>query len=76
MLLTCILIIISIAPPTYSFIPGLKRSFSANLSHRSLPFFFETNYMDSPDCSLLLLSISVFLLLSFSAFSCWFHAVD
>jgi len=40
MLLTFILIrpIISIPSPLHSFIPGLKRSFSANPSHRSLPF--------------------------------------
>ena len=29
---------------------------------------FRTDYMDSPDCLLILLSISVFLLFSFSAF--------
>jgi len=40
MLLTVIglLIIISIPSPTHSFIPGLKPSFSANLSYRSLSF--------------------------------------
>ena len=38
MLLTFILIIISIPSPLHSFIPGLKPSFSANSSHRSLPF--------------------------------------
>jgi len=36
MLLRVILIIISIPSPTHSFIPGLKPSFSANPSHRSL----------------------------------------
>ena len=41
-----ILIIISISSPPHSFIP----SFSANPSHRSLPFFFRNDYMDSPDC--------------------------
>jgi len=33
-----ILIIISFPSPTYSFIPGLKPSFSANPSHRCLTF--------------------------------------
>ena len=37
MLLTVILII-SFLSPTHSFIPGLKPSFSANPSHRSLSF--------------------------------------
>ena len=44
-----ILIVISIPPP-HSFIPGLKPYFSANHSHRSLPFFCRTDHMDSPDC--------------------------
>jgi len=44
--LTVILIIISFPSPTLSFIPGLKPSFSANLSHCSLSFFvFRTDYM-------------------------------
>ena len=40
MLLTFIfiIIIISMPSPTHSFIPGLKPSFSANPSHRSLSF--------------------------------------
>ena len=47
--------------PTHSFIPGLKPSFSANPFHRSPSFFFfRIHYMDSPNCLLLLLSISVF----------------
>ena len=38
--------------------------------HRSLSFFsFRFHYMDFPDCLLLLLSISVFLLFSFSVFT-------
>ena len=41
MLLTFILIIISTSSPPHSFIPGLKRSFSANPSHRSLPFLLR-----------------------------------
>jgi len=51
----------SITP--HSFIPGLK---PANPSHHSLPFFFfRTDHIDSPDCLLLLLSISVFNFLFF-----------
>jgi len=38
MLQTVIFIIISFPSPTHSFIPGLKPSFSANPSHRSLSF--------------------------------------
>jgi len=46
MLPTVILIIISFPSPTHSFTPGLKPSFSANPSHRSLSFFFfRTDYM-------------------------------
>ena len=41
MLLTFILIIISIPSPPQSFIPGLKRSISANHSHSSLPFLLQ-----------------------------------
>jgi len=41
MLLTFILIIISIQSPPHSFIPGLKPSFSANPSHRDLPFLLR-----------------------------------
>ena len=53
--------IIRFPSPTDSFIPDLKPSFSANPSHRGAPFFsFRIHYMDSPDCLLLLLSISVF----------------
>jgi len=44
-----------------TFIPGLKPSFSANPSHRSPSFFFfRIHYMDSPDCLVLFLSISIF----------------
>jgi len=43
--------------------------FCAYPPHRSLSFFsFRIHYMDFPDCSLLLLSISVFLLFSSSCF--------
>jgi len=41
MLLTFILIISSIPSPPHSFIPGLKPSFSAKPSHRSLPFLLQ-----------------------------------
>jgi len=37
-MLTFILIIIGIPSLPHSFIPGLKTSFSANPSHRNLPF--------------------------------------
>jgi len=63
---TVILIIIGIPAPTHSFTLGLNPSFSANPPYRSLSFFsFRIHYMDSPDCLLLLLSISVFLLFRF-----------
>ena len=56
--------------PTHSFTLGLNPSFSANPPYRSLSFFsFRIHYMDFPDCLLLLLSISVFLLFSFSGFT-------
>ena len=75
-----ILITIGIPSPTQSFIPGLKPSSSASPSHRSLSFsFFMTDYMDSPDCLLLLLSIDVFCFLvffCFTLFNCRFRAVD
>jgi len=41
MLLTFILIIISIPSPPHSLIPGLNLSFSANPTHRSLPFLLH-----------------------------------
>ena len=68
MLLTFILIIISRPslfhhPLTLSFqtlnLPFLQ------IPHRSLPFFFRTDYTDSPDSLLLLLSISVYYFLVF-----------
>ena len=40
-LLIFIVIIISIPLPLSSFIPGLEHSFSANPSHRSLPFLLQ-----------------------------------
>jgi len=71
----------SIPSPTHSFTLGLNPSFSANPLYRSLSFFsFRIHYVDFPDCLLLLLSISVFLLFSFFLFlhffSCRFRAVD
>ena len=69
-ILIVILIIIGIPSPTHSFTLGLNPSFSANPPYRSLSFFlFRIHYMDFPDCLLLLLSISVFLLFSFSVFA-------
>jgi len=62
--------------PAHSFIPGLKPSFSVNPSHRSLPFFFGTDCMDSRDCLPIFLSISVIIWKKFPLFSFWFHAVD
>ena len=44
----------------------LKSFYSANPPYRSLSFVsFKIHYIDFPDCLLLLLSISVFLLFSF-----------
>ena len=50
MLLTVILIIISIPSRPHSFIPGLKPSFSANPSYRSLPFLLQDWLHSFPDC--------------------------
>ena len=67
--LIVILIIIGIPSPTHSFTLGLNPSFSANPPYCSLSFFsFRFHYMDFPDCLLLLLSISVFLLFLFLHF--------
>ena len=66
------LLLFCIPSPTHSFIPGLKPSFCANSHCSPSFFFFRIHYMDSADCLLLFLSISVFLLLVllfFSAFS-------
>ena len=59
MLLTVILIIISFPSPTLSFIPDSKTSLFCK-SFPLQPFFFfsRTDYIDSPDCLLLLLSFS------------------
>ena len=66
---TVILIIIGIPSPTHSLTLGLNPSFSANPPYLSLSFFsFRIHYMNFLDCLLLLLSISVFLLFSFSVF--------
>jgi len=62
--------VIGIPSPTHSFTLGLNPSFSANPPYRTLSCFsFKLHYMDFPDCLLLLLSISVFLLFSFSVFT-------
>ena len=61
----------SVKTPTHSFFPGLKPSFSTNLSHCSPSFLFYLNiyYMDSPDCLLLFLAGHIcFLLLVFFCF--------
>ena len=72
--------IIGIPSPTHSFTLDLNPSFSANPPYRSLSFVsFKIHYMDFPDCLLLLLSISVFLLFRgrfLHFFSCRFRAVD
>ena len=47
-LLTFILIIISLPSPTHSFIPGLKPSFSANPSHRSLFLLLQEGLHEFP----------------------------
>jgi len=60
MLLTFILIIISITSPPDSSIPGLQPSFSANPSHRSLPFLLQDRLHGFAICLPILLSISVF----------------
>ena len=63
----------------HTFIPDLKPCiFSANPPRRSLPFF-RTDYMDSTDCLLLLLSIPFFyflVFLFFTHFSCRFRVAD
>jgi len=46
--------------PTHSFVTGLNLPFLQILSTVAFLFFFSTDYMDSPDCLLLLLRISVF----------------
>ena len=65
-----VILIIRIPSPTHSFTLGLKPSFSANPPYRTLSFFsFRFHYMDFPDCLLLLLSTSVYLLFSFPVFT-------
>jgi len=60
------LLLFGIPSPSHPFIPGLKPFFSANPSHCSPSFFFfGIHYMDSPDGSLLFLSISFFYFLFF-----------
>jgi len=54
----------------HSFIPGLKPSFSANLILPTVAFlfFFRTDYIDSPDCLLLLRAYPFFYFLVFFVF--------
>ena len=60
------LLLFGIPSPTHSFVPGLKPSFSVNPSHRSPSFFFfRIHYIDSPECLLLFLSLSIFYFLFF-----------
>ena len=70
MLLTFILIIISMPSPTYSFIPGLKPSFSANPSHRSLHFLLHAGLTTGIPRTVYryFWAYPFFLLLSFSVF--------
>jgi len=63
---TVILIIIGIPSPTHSFIPGLKPSFSANLSHHSLSFFSSGLTAWIPQTVYCYFWAYLFLLLSFS----------
>ena len=60
MLLTFILIISSIPSPLSLSFQALNLPFPQILSTAAFLFFFRTDYMDSPDCLLLYLSISVF----------------
>jgi len=69
MLLTFILIIIiSIPSPPHSFVPAQNIHFLQILPTVASFFFLETDHMDSPDCLLTLLSISVFYVLVFFLF--------
>ena len=80
MLLTFILIIsISISSPLTLSFQALNLPFLQILPTVAFLFFFRTDSTDSPNCLLLLLSISVFYFLvffCFPLFSCWFRAVD
>jgi len=79
MLPTVTLIIISIPSPPHSFIPVLKPSFSANLSHCSLSFFLQDWLHGFPRLFTVTSEHIRFLLFSFSVFTlfgCWFRAVD
>jgi len=71
MLLPFILIIISIPSLPLFFIPGLKSSFSANPSHRSLPFLLQDRLPGFPGLFTDTSEHTIFLLLSR-----WFRAVD
>ena len=51
---------LTVTPNTYPI------TLDSDPSHLSHLFFFRTDYMDSPDCLLILVSTSVFLLFRFS----------
>ena len=71
-----VILIIGIPSPTHSFTLGLNPSFSANSPYHTLSFFsFRFHYMDFPDCLLLLLSTSVYLLFSFPVFTLFYLSV-
>ena len=54
-------VILGIPSPTHSFISPLKTFlFCKSFPLQPFLFFFRTDYMDFPDCLLILLSISVF----------------
>ena len=77
MLLTFMLIFISISSPPHSFIPA---SFSANSSHRSLPFLLQDRLHGFPglftDTSEHIRFYFVVFSSVFPLFSCWFRTVD
>ena len=63
----------------HSFIPGLKLSFSANSSHRSLSFLCQDRLHGFPELFADTFEHICFLLFNFSffhLFSCWFRAAD
>ena len=79
LLLTVVLIIISSPSPLTLSFQAQNLPFLRILPTAAFLFFFRTDYMDPPDCLLILLSISVFYFLvffCFTLFSCRFRAVD
>ena len=65
---------VSIPSRPHSFIPGLKPSLSANLSHRSLPFLLQNRLHRFPGLFTDTFEHTRFYF--FSLFSCWFRAAD